>query len=151
MSSTILFALGCGVLGVIYAVMTAMWVSKQDAGNEKMQGISNAVKEGAMAFLAREYKTVAMVAVPLTVLLSFLGGNVQQGHHVSTLAEAAPDPRQTHRRRVDHPPAACRSRLPGPQVCVTGQHGVPSEQGYRDVPDQNGGRPAALPHMSQPP
>ena len=69
MSSTILFALGCGLLGVIYAVMTAMWVSKQDAGNAKMQEISNAIKEGAYAFLAREYKTVAMVAVVLVVLI----------------------------------------------------------------------------------
>ncbi|MDA8078881.1 MAG: sodium-translocating pyrophosphatase [Nitrospiraceae bacterium] len=70
MSSTILFALGCGLLGVIYAVMTAMWVSKQDAGSAKMQEISNAVKEGAYAFLAREYKTVAMVAVVLVVLIA---------------------------------------------------------------------------------
>lgn len=70
MSSTILFALGCGVLGVIYAVMTAMWVSKQDAGNTKMQEISNAVKEGAYAFLAREYKTVAMVAVVLVIAIA---------------------------------------------------------------------------------
>lgn len=70
MSLTILFALGCGVLGVIYAIMTAMWVSKQDAGSAKMQEISNAVKEGAYAFLAREYKTVAMVAVVLVVLIA---------------------------------------------------------------------------------
>jgi K(+)-stimulated pyrophosphate-energized sodium pump len=70
MSLTILFALGCGLLGVIYAVMTAMWVSKQDAGSAKMQEISNAVKEGAYAFLAREYKTVAMVAVVLVVLIA---------------------------------------------------------------------------------
>jgi K(+)-stimulated pyrophosphate-energized sodium pump len=70
MSNTILFALGCGLLGVIYAVMTAMWVSKQDAGSTKMQEISNAVKEGAYAFLAREYKTVAMVAVILVVLIA---------------------------------------------------------------------------------
>ncbi|HTR45128.1 MAG TPA: sodium-translocating pyrophosphatase [Thermodesulfovibrionales bacterium] len=70
MSLTILFALGCGLLGVIYAVMTAMWVSKQDAGSTKMQEISNAVKEGAYAFLAREYKTVAMVAVVLVVLIA---------------------------------------------------------------------------------
>ncbi len=69
MSSTILFALGCGLLGVVYAVITAMWVSKQDAGSTKMQEISNAVKEGAYAFLAREYKTVAMVAVILVVLI----------------------------------------------------------------------------------
>jgi K(+)-stimulated pyrophosphate-energized sodium pump len=70
MSQTILFALGCGVLGIIYAVMTAMWVSKQDAGNTKMQEISNAVKEGAYAFLAREYKTVAMVAVVLVIIIA---------------------------------------------------------------------------------
>ncbi len=70
MSSTILFALGCGLLGVIYAIMTAMWVSKQDAGNAKMQEISNAVKEGAYAFLAREYKTVAMVAVVLVIAIA---------------------------------------------------------------------------------
>ena len=88
MSLTIMFALGCGLLGVIYAAMTAMWVSKQDAGNEKMQGISNAVKEGAMAFLAREYKTVAMVAVPLAVLLSFLGIWTAIGFVIGTVGSA---------------------------------------------------------------
>ena len=88
LSNTILFALGCGVLGVIYAAMTAMWVSKQDAGNEKMQGISNAVKEGAMAFLAREYKTVAIVAVILTVLLSFLGPWTAIGFVIGTVGSA---------------------------------------------------------------
>ncbi len=76
MSPTILFALGCGVLGIIYAVMTAIWVSKQDAGSAKMQEISNAVKEGAYAFLAREYKTVAMVAVVLVILIAALGFGV---------------------------------------------------------------------------
>ena len=69
MSLTIIFALGCGVLGVIYAIMTAMWVSKQDAGSAKMQEISNAVKEGAYAFLAREYKTVAVVLIALVILI----------------------------------------------------------------------------------
>jgi K(+)-stimulated pyrophosphate-energized sodium pump len=88
MSSTILFALGCGALGVLYSVMTAIWVSKQDAGNEKMQGISNAVKEGAMAFLAREYKTVAVVAVILTVLLSFLGIWTAIGFVIGTVGSA---------------------------------------------------------------
>src|SRR5208337_1837893 len=73
MSGTILFAICCGIVGVIYAVMTAMWVSKQDAGSAKMQDISNAVKEGAYAFLAREYKTVAMVAVILVILIAAFG------------------------------------------------------------------------------
>jgi K(+)-stimulated pyrophosphate-energized sodium pump len=72
MSNTILFALICGVAGVIYGIMTAMWVNKQDAGNAKMQEISAAVKEGAYAFLAREYKTVAIVAVILVGILVFV-------------------------------------------------------------------------------
>ena len=88
MSSTILFALGCGLLGVIYAVMTALWVNKQDAGSAKMQEISNAVKEGAMAFLAREYKTVAVVAVILTVLLAFLGPWTAIGFVIGTVGSA---------------------------------------------------------------
>ena len=79
MSSTILFALFCGALGVIYALFTAIWVSKQDAGNAKMQEISNAVKEGAYAFLAREYKTVAIVAVLLVVLIVAMGLGVWTG------------------------------------------------------------------------
>jgi K(+)-stimulated pyrophosphate-energized sodium pump len=73
MSGIISFALICGAAGVIYALLTAGWVTKQDAGNERMQEISNAVKEGAQAFLAREYKTVAIVGVVLFVLLFFLG------------------------------------------------------------------------------
>ena len=74
MSNTILFALICGVAGVIYGIMTAIWVNKQDAGNAKMQEISAAVKEGAYAFLAREYKTVAIVAIVLVGLLVFVPG-----------------------------------------------------------------------------
>ncbi|HEY6009975.1 MAG TPA: sodium/proton-translocating pyrophosphatase, partial [Nitrospirota bacterium] len=72
MSNTILFALICGVAGVIYGVITAIWVNKQDAGNQKMIDISNAVKEGANAFIAREYKTVAIVAVVLVLILAFV-------------------------------------------------------------------------------
>ncbi len=68
--SIIAFALICGGIGVAYALWTAMWVSRQDAGTERMQEISNAVKEGAYAFLAREYKTVAIVAVVLFVVIA---------------------------------------------------------------------------------
>jgi K(+)-stimulated pyrophosphate-energized sodium pump len=72
MDKIILFALICGALGVLYALMTAAWVSKQDAGTEKMQEISNAVKEGAYAFLSREYKTVAVVAVVLLIIIALV-------------------------------------------------------------------------------
>jgi len=72
MSNTILFALICGVAGVVYGIVTALWVNRQDAGNARMKEISDAVKEGAYAFLAREYKTVAMVAVVLVVVLALV-------------------------------------------------------------------------------
>ncbi len=68
-----IFALACGGLGVIYALVTAAWVIKQSAGSEKMQAISEAIREGATAFLNREYKTVAVVAVILAALLLYLG------------------------------------------------------------------------------
>ena len=55
---------------MVYALVTAAWVSKQDAGSKRMQDISNAVKEGAYAFLAREYKTVAVVAVVLLIVIA---------------------------------------------------------------------------------
>ena len=74
MSNTILFALLCGFAGLIYALMTAHWVNSQDAGNDRMRQISDAVKEGAYAFLAREYKTVAIVAVILMILMAFIPG-----------------------------------------------------------------------------
>ncbi|GAB4390525.1 MAG: sodium-translocating pyrophosphatase [Thermodesulfovibrionales bacterium] len=69
MSGIILFGLICGALGVLYALMTAAWVSKQDAGSQRMQEISGAVSEGARAFLAREYKTVALAGIVLFILM----------------------------------------------------------------------------------
>ncbi len=88
MSGTILFALICGAAGVLYALVTAGWVTKQDAGNEKMQEISNAIREGAIAFLTREYKTVAYVAAGLFFLLLFLGKWVAIGFIIGTAGSA---------------------------------------------------------------
>ena len=87
--SIIAFALICGAAGVAYALITAAWVSKQDAGSARMQEISNAVKEGAYAFLTREYKTVAMVAVVLFVaLFALLGSWTAIGFVIGTVGSA---------------------------------------------------------------
>ena len=72
MSSTILFALICGAAGVAYALITAAWVSKQDAGSDRMQQISNAVREGAEAFLKREYTTVAIVGIVVAIIIAII-------------------------------------------------------------------------------
>jgi len=63
------FALICGAVGVVYGLITTAWVLKQDPGSPRMQEISAAVREGANAFLNREYKTVAMVGAVVFVLL----------------------------------------------------------------------------------
>jgi len=88
MSPIIAFALACGALGVVYALITASWVAKQSAGSEKMIFISDAIKEGAMAFLNREYKTVAIVAVVLAALLTFLGIWTAVGFIIGTFGSA---------------------------------------------------------------
>ncbi len=69
MSPIVIFALICGALGIVYSFVTKSWVRSQPTGSQKMIEISDAVKEGAQAFLAREYKTVAIVAVVMFVLL----------------------------------------------------------------------------------
>ncbi|MGA2734633.1 MAG: sodium-translocating pyrophosphatase [Syntrophobacteraceae bacterium] len=83
-----IFALACGGLGVIYALATAAWVVKQSAGSEKMQQISEAIREGATAFLNREYKTVAVVAVVLAALLLYLGKWTSIGFIIGTCGSA---------------------------------------------------------------
>lgn len=88
MSSIILFALACGILGVIYALFTASWVMKQDSGTDRMRQISDAVREGAQAFLRREYKTVAMVGVVLFLLLLFLGTWTAVGFAIGAIGSA---------------------------------------------------------------
>jgi K(+)-stimulated pyrophosphate-energized sodium pump len=68
------FALLCGLVGVVYGLFTTTWVLKQDAGSPRMQEISEAVREGASAFLNRQYKTVAMVGAVVFALLFFVLG-----------------------------------------------------------------------------
>ena len=65
-----------GVLALIYALVKSSWVNKQDPGNEKMIEIGTAVREGAMAFLAREYKVLALFVVAVAALLAW--GNASQ-------------------------------------------------------------------------
>ncbi len=66
-----------GLLALVYALIKSSWVNKQDPGNEKMIEIGTAVREGAMAFLSREYKVLAVFVVAVGALLFF--GNLSDG------------------------------------------------------------------------
>ncbi|MGB9715136.1 MAG: sodium-translocating pyrophosphatase [Thermodesulfovibrionales bacterium] len=88
MPSIIYLALLCGVASVIYALGTAGWVLKQPKGSERMVAISDAVREGAEAFLKREYTTVAIVGVIIVAILFMLGTWTAIGFAIGTCGSA---------------------------------------------------------------
>ena len=59
-----------GVLALLFAAYKAGFVSKQDAGNERMKEISSYISEGAMAFLTREYKALVVFVIVLAIILA---------------------------------------------------------------------------------
>jgi K(+)-stimulated pyrophosphate-energized sodium pump len=73
MSLTII-AIICGLLAVVYGIVTSRQVLSASAGNDKMQEIAAAIQEGAKAYLGRQYRTIAIVGVAVAVLVAlFLG------------------------------------------------------------------------------
>jgi K(+)-stimulated pyrophosphate-energized sodium pump len=65
-------AMGVGALALIAALVIARSVLAGDTGTADMQAISNAIREGAEAFLARQYRTIGIIAVVLAIIL-FIG------------------------------------------------------------------------------
>ncbi len=63
-----------GLLSVVYGAVTASSLMKADAGSQRMQEISNAIAEGAQAYLRRQYITIAIVGVVILAILGFLLG-----------------------------------------------------------------------------
>ena len=63
-------AIGCAGLAILFAAYLVSSIMSQSPGNEKMQEISKAIQEGAMAYLNRQYTTIAMVGVPVAIALA---------------------------------------------------------------------------------
>ncbi|MBS96934.1 MAG: sodium-translocating pyrophosphatase [SAR202 cluster bacterium] len=70
MSLLPLLVLGAGALALLFAAYLAFKVNSEDAGNERVQEIGAAIHEGAMAFLNREYKLLAVFVIIITGILA---------------------------------------------------------------------------------
>ena len=69
-----------GLVGLLYTFLKFAWVSKQDAGNEKMKEISTYIADGAMAFLKAEYKILTYFVVIAALLLGIMGFSSANNH-----------------------------------------------------------------------
>ncbi len=77
------------LLAVAYGAYIMLWLRKQPSGNDQMQAISSAIQEGSAAYLNRQYKSVALVALPLFVVLWLVLGKVSAiGFLIGAVASA---------------------------------------------------------------
>src|SRR6266481_1785002 len=77
----------CGALSIVYAIWATASVLKADAGNPRMQEIAAAVREGAQAYLKRQYTTIAIVGVVIFFIVwYFLGALVAVGFGASLIS-----------------------------------------------------------------
>ncbi len=75
-----------GVVGLLYTFIKYNWVSKQDAGNERMKEISTYIAEGAMAFLKAEWKILTYFVAIVALLLGIMAKTNPHSHWAISLA-----------------------------------------------------------------
>src|SRR6201987_4146870 len=80
----------CGVLSVVYAIWATSSGLSADAGSPRMQEIAGAVREGAQAYLRRQYTTIGLVGIVIFLLLAyFLGMLVAVGFAIGAILSGA--------------------------------------------------------------
>ncbi|MFL6757951.1 MAG: sodium-translocating pyrophosphatase [Sphingomicrobium sp.] len=70
----VLIAIACGVIALLYGILTSQQVLRASPGNQRMVEVASAIQEGARAYLRRQYTTIAIVGVIVAVIVyAFLG------------------------------------------------------------------------------
>jgi K(+)-stimulated pyrophosphate-energized sodium pump len=89
-TTTLWVIIGCGVLALLYGVWTTRSVLSADAGTARMQEIAGAIREGAQAYLRRQYTTIGMVGIVVFIIVGyFLGWPVAVGYGIGALLSGA--------------------------------------------------------------
>ncbi|HZL29485.1 MAG TPA: sodium-translocating pyrophosphatase [Pseudolabrys sp.] len=88
--NTLWVIVGCGVLAILYGIWATGSVLSADAGNARMQEIAAAVREGAQAYLKRQYATIGIVGAVIFVIIGFtLGWLVAGGFAIGAILSGA--------------------------------------------------------------
>jgi len=83
-------ALLCGVVALVYSVVSIKWVLAKPTGNERMQEIALAIQQGANAYLNRQYSTILIVGIIIGAVIGFaLGWLTAIGFAIGALSSAA--------------------------------------------------------------
>ncbi|SMN13810.1 Pyrophosphate-energized proton pump [Bathymodiolus heckerae thiotrophic gill symbiont] len=83
-------SIGVSIIAVIYGLITISWINKQPAGSDKMREISDAIAEGAKAYLNRQYSTIGVVGGVLFIIITyFLGVPVGIGFLIGAVLSGA--------------------------------------------------------------
>src|SRR6185436_7191419 len=77
--------LGCSIFALVFAGFLARWVLKQDDGTPEMRTISDAIREGAEAFLSRQYKTIFFLTIPVAAILYILYAYIRPASSYDTV------------------------------------------------------------------
>jgi K(+)-stimulated pyrophosphate-energized sodium pump len=86
----VILAIACGVIALLYGILTSQQVLRASPGNARMVEVAGAIQEGARAYLRRQYTTIAIVGVIVAVLIYvFLGGLAASAFLVGAILSGA--------------------------------------------------------------